>query len=144
MACAPSMSTLAPPPVRGLDDLADRDDRAQHVGDVRDRDQAGAVGEKIQIGAQEQLAIVVNGNHLQLRADLLGQLLPRHDVGVMLKVGDHDLVAGTDVLAAPGLCDQVDRFGGAPGKDDGPARRRAEEVRDCGPGTLVRVGCPHR
>ena len=48
------------------------------------------------------------------------------------------------MLAAPGLRDQVDRLGGAAGEDDVVARRRAEEIRDLGPGVLVGVGRPRR
>ena len=131
-----------PGPVRPLDHLADRHDGAEGVGHVRDRDQAGAVAEQIGVGAEEQLALVVYGDDLQRRADLLGELLPGHDVGVMLEVGDQDLVAVPDVLAPPGLGHQVDGLGGAPGVDDGLARWCADEVRDRGPGRLVRVGRP--
>ena len=79
--------------VRCRDDLLHRDDRAQGVGHLGHRDQASAVGKQIGVGVQQQLAIVVDGNDLQLRAGLLGELLPGHDVGVMLQMRDHDLVA---------------------------------------------------
>ena len=38
------------------------------------------------VRVEEQLAVVVDRDDLQLRAGLLGELLPRHDVGVMLEV----------------------------------------------------------
>jgi hypothetical protein len=47
-----------------------------------------------------------------------GELLPGHDVGVVLQVADDDLVALARRSGAPALGDQVDALGGAAHKDD--------------------------
>ena len=70
----------------------------------------------------------------------VGQLLPGHDVGVVLEVGDDDLVALADVLPAPALGDEVDALGGAADEDDVVGRVCAEEPGDRGAGLLVGVG----
>ena len=49
---------------------------------------------------------------------LVAEHLPGHDVRVVLQSGDQDLVAGSDILAAVGLGDQVNAFGGAAHEDD--------------------------
>ncbi len=46
------------------------------------------------------------------------ELLPRHDVGVVLELRDDDLVARADVAAAPALGDEVDALGRAAHEDD--------------------------
>ena len=58
------------------------------------------------------------GATLQHRTGLLRKQLPRNDVGVMFQVGDDDLVAGPQVLAAPRVGHQVDGLGGAADEDD--------------------------
>ena len=61
---------------------------------------------------------VVDRRDAQLRALLGAELLPGHDVGVVLEVRDDDLVALADVAPAPGLRDEVDALGGAAHEDD--------------------------
>src|SRR5450756_2132233 len=104
--------------MRGPDDLADRDDRPQGVGHVPDRDQPGPVREERAVLVEEDLAAVVDRYHAQRRAALLGEKLPWHDVGVMLQAGDHDLIPGAHICAAPALRDEVDRLGRAADEDD--------------------------
>ena len=62
---------------------------------------------------QADLAGIVDRHHPQPGADLVSQQLPRNDVGVVLEVGDDDLVARADVGPPPGLRDEVDRLGRA-------------------------------
>ena len=54
----------------------------------------------------------------QLDAPLGHEHVPRHDVGVMLHVGEHDHIAGFEVGAPPGLHDEIERLGGVTGEDD--------------------------
>ena len=65
-----------------------------------------------------ELAEVVDRDHLDRRAGLLGDQLPRHDVRVMLEPRQHDLVAGLQHRSAVALRDQVDAVGRALGQDD--------------------------
>ena len=53
---------------------------------------------------------------------------------------DDDLVAGLQVLAAPGLGDEVDAFGGAADEDDLARLRRVEEALDLDAGLFVGRG----
>ena len=73
---------------------------------------------------------VVDRRHAQARAGALAQHLPGHDVGVVLHVGDQDLVARRRRGAPEALRHQVDRLGGAAHEDDLARRSRgAEEAR---------------
>ena len=67
---------------------------------------------------EQNLAAIVDRRDPQLRALLRAELLPRHDVGVVLEVGDDDLVALADVAPSPGLRHEVDRFGRAADAED--------------------------
>ena len=74
-----------------------------------------------------QLARVGDRNHLELRALLLADELPRDDVRVVLHLGDEHFVALADVGAAEGLSDQVDGLGRAAHEDDLARVRRVQE-----------------
>ena len=63
-----------------------------------------------------------------LSALLLAHHLPRNDVGVVFHPGHQHGVSGTEVGAAPGLRDKVDRIGGPRCEDDFFGGRRR-----CGP-----------
>ena len=104
--------------MRGLDDLVHRHDGAERVRNLRDRDQLGAVVEQLSVFIQQDLAAVVHRDHAELRALLGGELLPRHDVGVVLEVREDDLVARAEVGATPALRHEVDRLGRAAHEDD--------------------------
>lgn len=115
-------------PVSRLDHCFDGDDRTEDVGDVGNRYQPGPVVEQVGIGVEQQLPVVIDGDYSYLRSRNLRQLLPRHNVGVVLKMGDNYLIARADVLAAPSLCNQVYGLGGAPGEDDVVGRWRPQEA----------------
>ena len=72
-------------------------------------------------------------------AALVREHLPGHDVRVVLHLGDHDLVAGADVGAAPALRDQVDALGGATDEDELVRMLGANEAANPVPGRLVRT-----
>ena len=88
-----------------------RRERAEHVAHRRERRApwrrraAGEVGEV-------ELAVGGERDPAQLDAALGGEHVPRHDVGVVLHVGEHDDVAGAEVGPAPRLGDEVERLGG--------------------------------
>ena len=70
-----------------------------------------------------QPAVVGDAEPAQRRAGALREQLPRHDVGVVLHLGDHDLVAGPEARTAgrragcaEGVRHQVDRLGGVLGE----------------------------
>ena len=62
--------------------------------------------------------VLSTGATLQHGALLGGELLPGHDVGVVLEMRDDDLVALVDVAAAPRLGDEVDALRRAAHEDD--------------------------
>ena len=67
-------------------------------------------------------------------------MVPRHDVGVVLHVGEHDDVAGGEVGPAPRLGDEVERLGGVLREHDLVGVAGVDEAGDLGPGRLVGVG----
>ena len=79
----------------------------------------------------------------------LGQLIPGHEVRVVLHLGQQDFVAGADVGVAPAPRDQIDRMGRAGGEDDLLGRGGAiavgrfaggvDEGADLFPGRLVKL-----
>ena len=104
--------------MRDLNNLSQRIDRAQRVGDMRDGQQFRARSQQLGQLVHHQLAAVVDGNNPQLGALFLAKHLPGNDVGVMLHGRDEHFVAGAHVFAAIGLRDQVDAFRGAAHEDD--------------------------
>ena len=105
-------------PMGGRDHGMRGRDGAQRVGDGRDGDEPGPAAQQPLVLLQDHLAAVVHGRDPQAGTGLGDELLPGHDVGVVLQVRDDDLVARADVLAAPALGDEVDALGGAAHEDD--------------------------
>ena len=87
-----------------------------------------------------EVAVVADGDPAQLDAELVDQLVPRDDVGVVLELGEHDGVAGPQVGPAPRLGHQVERLGGVLGEHDLAVGAGADEAGDLGPGALERGG----
>src|SRR3546814_5659566 len=79
------------------------------VRHMRDGDQPGLRRQQLFVFGEQQLAVVADRRHLQDQPLLVAQELPGYDVGVMLQLGDHDLVARLQELAAVGRGDEVDR-----------------------------------
>ena len=96
-------------------------ERAEHVGHGGDAQQLGPVEQPVEVGEVER---VVGGHRdeAQLDAPLLAQHQPRHEVGVVLDLGEHDDVAGGQVGPAPGVGDQVEGLGDVLGEDDAGRR----------------------
>jgi len=107
---------------------------------MADGDDLGAVAQQLVVCVQANLALVVDRNHAQLGALGLGQLLPGHDVCVVLQVADDDLVACAHVLAAPGFGHQVDGLGRAAHEDDFVHVGGVDEAAHHFAGVLVGIG----
>ena len=82
----------------------DRIHRAEHVRDVRDRDELRARREQRLEGVEAQLAAVVDRRHAQRAPRALAQQLPRHDVRVVLHLGDQRSRRRDRSCASPKLC----------------------------------------
>ncbi len=130
--------------MRDFDHLPGRRDGAERVGHLREGDQPRARTEQLLILVQQHLTVIVDRRDAQPRPGLGAQLLPRHDVGVMLQPGDDDLVILADMLAPPGLGDQIDRLGGAAHEHDLVAGRRVQEAGDGIARRLVGIGGARR
>ena len=113
--------------MRHLDHLARRSDRAERIGDLGERDDARPRIEQLLVFVEQHVAAVVDRRDAELGALLGAQHLPRHDVGVVLEMGDDHLVALLHVAPAPGLGHEVDRLGRAAHPHDGVVRRRVDE-----------------
>jgi hypothetical protein len=107
---------------------------------VHDRDELDvAAPEELVEDVELQPAEVVDGHPGERRPGPLAQELPRHDVGVVLHLGDDHAVAGPEVGRAPRVGDEVqrlrdvlreDRLAHAPVHEPGDARAGAlEELR---------------
>src|SRR5215204_720690 len=94
--------------VRARRDLLDRVDRAQRVRDVADADELRPLAQQGVELFEYQLAAVVHRDDAQTRALLLAEHLPRHEVRVVLHLGDDYLVALAHELAPVAVHDEVD------------------------------------
>ena len=123
-----------------LDHRLDRRDRAERIRHLRDRDELGPRAEQFLIFLEQDLAAVVDRSDAELRAFLGGELLPGHDVGVVLETADDDFVIGADVLPTPALRDQIDRLGRAADEHDFVGGRRVQKAAHLLARPLVGVG----
>ena len=64
------------------------------------------------------MAAVIHGKDLQGRTFALAKHLPGNDIRVMLRFRNDDFIPGPDKSFPETECDQVDRSGGAGGKND--------------------------
>ena len=126
----------------GGSEPGDRVERAQHVAHGGDRQQLRPVQQTIQIG-EVQAAVSGDRDPANLEAPLGGQDVPRHDVGVVLHLGEHDCVRGAQIGAAPRSGNQVHRLGGVLGEHDLIGAGGADEASDIGPGAFHQLcrGC---
>jgi hypothetical protein len=118
----------------------------EDVADVHEGQHLGAlVHQQLEVGEVEP-AVVGQRDPAQRGAGALAEHLPRHQVGVVLHLGDADLVAGADREAAArggvaeGVGHQVVGLGGVLGEHHLVAVRRADEAGDGVAGRLVAVG----
>ena len=85
-------------------------DGAEHVRHRADREQLGPVEQLVEV-REVEAEVVSERDPAQLDAALGGEHVPRHDVGVVLHVRQHDRIAGLQVGARPRVGDEVDGFG---------------------------------
>ena len=104
--------------MRRRDDLAHGGDAAERVGDVRERDQLRARRDQRLQRIEVEALARVERRELDTEASLLGQHLPRHQVGVVLHHGQDDLITLAQIRSPPRLRDQVDRLRRAPREDN--------------------------
>ena len=115
-------------------------DGAEGIGDVREGDKLGAGGKQSLESHEVDFAARRDGRDDDLGAGALGDDLPRHDVGVVLEMGEQDLIAGLEVGPTPALGDEVDALGGAAHEDAAPGVLEPEELRDGTAGGFVGGG----
>ena len=127
--CAPSSSTSAPTSRARATSVVDRVGGAEDVADVHERQHLRAlVDQGVEVG-QVEAAVVGQREPAQRRAGALAEHLPRHEVGVVLHLGDDDLVARAEREprardgVAEGVGDEVVGLGGVLGEHDLVARR---------------------
>ncbi len=113
---------------------------AERVRDLREGYELRAGPEQLLIGVRPNLPMIIDGHHFKHRPRLRAELLPGHDVGVMLEPGDDDLVILADILSAPALRDEVDGLSCAANEHDFVRGRRAKKAADLLAGVLIRVG----
>ena len=84
--------------------------------------------------------VIGDRDELEIAVLLLDEDLPRHEVGVVLHLGQDDDVAAGDVLPAPRVRHEVDRLGRVAAEDDLVAVRGVDEAGDARPGRFVGRG----
>ena len=105
---------------------------------------AGAGPDERPQGIELDLTLRGNRGEQHLGAGHAGHDLPRHDVGVVLHLGDHDLVALAQLARTPRPGHQVDGLGGVLGEHQRLARVVDEARSRCAPGLKAIGGlCRH-
>ncbi len=127
----------------------ERVDRAEDVRLMGQCHDLGAVGDDARYVREVEPAVVGQAEPAQRRTRATAKLLPGHEIGVVLHLGDDDLVAGADPetlgVGAGGrgvahrIGHEVDALGGVLDEDD-LVGRSADERSDPGAGGLVEVG----
>ena len=125
-----------------LDHLGDRVDRAQRVRHVGERDQLRLEAEEHLEHVEAEDAVVGDRDELEVAVALLDEELPRHEVRVVLHLGQDDDVAAVDVGPPPGVGDEVDRLGRVAGEDQLVAVGGIDEPGDADTRGLVGGGRP--
>ncbi len=89
-------------------------DGPESIRDMHHREQFHVAREEL-VEAREVESVVIgaDGQEAQLRPRARRQQMPRHDVAVMLHLGEQDHIARLDELAAPRLRHEVDALRGA-------------------------------
>ena len=83
-----------------------------HADDLRAR------GQQTRQQVHPEATGIIDGKHLQRGALALAKQLPGHDIGVVFRLTDEDLVTLVDKGFAEAESDQIQRRRGAGGKDD--------------------------
>ena len=104
--------------VRGLDEVAQRRQRPEGVRHPGDGEDLRALRQQRFQARQVQQALVGQRDVPQGRPRVARAELPGDDVGMMLHLGEEDLVPLAQVSATPCVGDEVDRFGGPAVEDD--------------------------
>ena len=117
--------------VRARDDRLERSDRAERIGNVRERDELDAASFASRSSSR---CMPCSSTSMKRRfgAGLRGEQLPRHEVRMMLESRREDRVARPEIARAPAEADEVDRFGRVARPDDFGGLGRVDEARDFG------------
>ena len=121
-------------------------DDAEGVGDVGESEEAGARGEELVEAGEVEAVFGVGTGDGEVAHDGAGAgggKLPRHEVRVVLHLGEEDFVAGAKIGGAPRLRDEVDGFCGASGEDDLGRVGGVDKLGKAGAGMLVGLGGAH-
>ena len=122
-------------------DPLNRVDRSERVRDEPHPDDLDrVVSREIVESVELKLTRIVDRDVSEGSARPAGDKLPRHEVGVVLELGNDNRIAGTEILEAPRIRNEVDRLGGAAREDDLPLRRSVDERSNRPPGSLVALG----
>ena len=115
-----------------------RVNRTEGVGNVGESKQFDIAGEPFVDAAHiEEAAITRDWQVNKLNTDFIRQELPRDNVAMVLHLGEEDLVAALEKFISPGMGDEIDALGRAPGEDDLIDAPRIEELRGPGTGSFV-------
>jgi hypothetical protein len=106
----------------------------------RDRDQLRLRADRVDHRLRVQIAIGVHIDPFQHHALPFAQEMPGHDIGVMLRDAQDDLVARLHPRHGPAIGDQVDPLRRAGGEDDLVGIGHAKEARDGAAHRLVFLG----
>ena len=100
--------------MRSFGNLGERCNGAEHVGDVSEGDHLRLqLHQRIESVPEDLAGYVVNRNEFEVGIHLTGDLLPRDEICMMLRLGDEHHIATAQVRFAPRTRNKVERLGSA-------------------------------
>ena len=130
--------------VRLLDNLLDVVLEAQDVRDLRHSDNLRLLRDlRLDVFIRE-IAVFLQIDVLERRTRRLGNELPRHEVAVMLRDRDDNLIAGFDIVQAVAVGDEVQRLRRILGEDNLLGAGRIDELRRARTRILIDLRCLDR
>ena len=100
---------------------------AKGVADVHQAHQTGALVELLTQIVEIELSALGDAHVTQHATRALSELLPGHEIAVVLHHAEQHLITDLKVGVSPGACHQIDGLGGIAGKHH-----------------FIRAGCPHK
>ena len=127
-------------PVSLVDHRTQIGPRAQRIGSLRHRHHAGTSVEQRRQALGHQAPLLVERQHADFGTLALGDKLPGNDIGMVLHLADHDIVARPEKTFAPCIRHRIERRSSSGRENDLLPGFRTDVLGDTSPGSLVHLG----
>ena len=126
--------------MRNFGNFGHRENRTKHVGHMRDRNDAGPLGDHIRQMTHHEGAVGFQRKGTHRCAGLFGNQLPRHDIGVMIGNADQDFVTRLQIWFGPAARNQVQRHRCTRGQNNLVTGCGTDEIGHLAAHRLIEIG----